>query len=428
MIIAIIKILSFLSSVIGIFYFNKWLYAAIGAFCTRTYPKATTLHKYAVLIAARNEEAVIADLIESIRSQDYPQELVDIFVVADNCTDKTAEIATKGGAVCYERSDAKNKSKGYALQFLVERIRRDFGIENYEGYFIFDADNLLKSDYISRMNEAFDAGEKIITSYRNTKNFSTNWISASYGIHWLRTCRMEHRGRSMLKLACRVQGTGYLLSSELLQEGWNYTCLTEDRAFCADAVVRGYRIAYQHEAQFYDEQPDDLKTALRQRLRWAKGNLTVTKLTGAKLLYQAFCRKGIQKRILSIDMLTIVYPRGMMLLLKKLIIYILQITAIAFSAKIYNIGREIWGITSLGLVAVLHIYGQRVITAAYILWAERSRVGKLQARKTIWYCLTFPLFDTIGKFCCLAALFMPVEWKSIAHKVSVSAEKISIGK
>ncbi len=428
MIIHLIQIISFVSSAIGIFYLNKWLYAAIGAFGTRIYAKAETLHKYAVLIAARNEEAVIADLIESIRAQDYPQELVDIFVVVDNCTDKTAEIATKAGAVCYERTDDQNKSKGYALQFLVERIRRDFGIESYEGYFIFDADNVLKSDYIMRMNEAFDAGEKIITSYRNTKNFFTNWISASYGIHWLRTCRMEHRGRSALKLACRVQGTGYLLASELIREGWNYTCLTEDRAFCADAVVRGYRIAYQHEAQFYDEQPDDLKTALRQRLRWAKGNLIVTKLTGAKLLYQFICGKGIQRRILSIDMLTIVYPRGMMLLIKKLTIYILQITALASAAKTYNIGREIWDLTALGLVAALHIYGQKVITAAYILWAEHSRVGKIKARKVIWYCLTFPLFDTIGKVCCLAALFMPVEWKPIAHKVSVSAEQIVIEK
>ena len=426
MIISIIQIIRFVSSLIGIIYLNKWIYAAIGAFSTRKYSHTKNFHKYAVLIAARNEEAVIADLIKSIQAQDYPENLVDIFVVADNCTDATAKIATKCGSICYERSDAKNKSKGYALQFLVERIRRDFGIENYEGYFIFDADNILKNDYIRRMNEAFDAGEKIITSYRNTKNFSTNWISASYGIHWLRTCRMEHRGRSILKLTCRVQGTGYLFASELIKDGWKYTCLTEDRAFCADAVIRGYRIGYQHEAQFYDEQPDDLRTALRQRLRWAKGNLTVTRRSVGKLLSCVLGRRVRSKRILCLDMLSIVYPRSMMLLIKKLTIYFLQIIMLAFSVNKHNIGIEIWDLTALGMVAALHIYGQRVITAVYILLVERSRIGKIKVWKCIWYCLTFPVFDTIGKISCLIALFFRVEWKPIAHKVSLSTEQMPI--
>ena len=74
-------------------------------------------------------------------------------------------------------------------------IDRDYGVDSYEGYFIFDADNLLKGDYITRMNEAFDAGEKIVTSYRNTKNFGDNWISASYALHWMRTQRTEHRDK-----------------------------------------------------------------------------------------------------------------------------------------------------------------------------------------------------------------------------------------
>ena len=428
MIISMIQIITLISSVIGILYLNKWVYAFIGFRYTRKFPETGNCHKYAVLIAARNEEAVIADLIESIQCQDYPQELIDIFVVADNCTDHTAYIATQAGAICYERSDANHKSKGYALQFLVERIRRDYGIESYEGYFIFDADNILKSDYIRRMNEAFDAGEKVVTSYRNTKIFSTNWISASYGIHWLRTCRMEHRGRSMLQLACRVQGTGYLFASELIKDGWKHTCLTEDRAFCADAVERGYRIAYQNEAQFYDEQPDDLKTALRQRLRWAKGNLIVTKLSSGKLLRRTVSGKSLKKRILCVDMLTIVYPRSMMLLIRKLIIYLLRILIILFTVNSKSVWTPLWSLTALGLIASVHTYLQRVVTAGYILFMERKRIEKLSLWQSIWYCLTFPAFDTIGKISCLVALFTRVEWKPIPHKVSTRTEQMQAGK
>lgn len=233
------------------------------------------------VIAARNEEAVIGRLLESIRLQDYPSELLTVFVVADNCTDGTAQAARSGGAVCYERCDPDHRTKGYALEYLFSCIARDYGTDAFEGYFVFDADNLLNRDYVSRMNEAFDAGERIVTSCRASKNFGDNWISASYALHWLRTVRMEHRARSVFGLATRIQGTGFLFASELVKNGWHYTSLTEDRAFTADAVAAGYPISYCDAAVFYDEQPVSLRIALRQRIRWAKGHL------------QAFARDGL---------------------------------------------------------------------------------------------------------------------------------------
>ena len=155
----LIKTINLIWKFISYLYDYKIIYKITGLFITREFKKAENYHKYAVLVAARNEETVIGNLIESIRKQDYPSELVDVFVVADNCTDSTAETARKLGAVCYERTDTNHRTKGFALQYLVECIRRDYTIEAYDGYFIFDADNLLKSDYISNMNDSFDAGE-----------------------------------------------------------------------------------------------------------------------------------------------------------------------------------------------------------------------------------------------------------------------------
>ncbi len=269
-------------------YFFVPIYSIIGFFATKKFPEAKHNHKYAILIAARNEQAVIGNLIDSINSQDYPSELVTVFVVADNCTDNTAQIARDHGAVCYERFDSDHRTKGYALEFLVENIRRDYCLESFEAYFIFDADNLLKKDYLSRMNEAFDSGEKIVTSYRNTKNFDSGWIAASYGLHWLRTIRYEHRGRAALGLATRVQGTGFMFASEIISDGWHYVSFTEDRAFAADAVVSGYRISYCDRAEFYDEQPTSLRIALRQRIRWGKGHLQAFAESGPKLLAHVF--------------------------------------------------------------------------------------------------------------------------------------------
>ena len=136
-------------------------YMYLGLFCTRKFKPAKAYHKYGVIIPARNEEAVIKNLIDSIKAQDYPKEYITIFVVADNCTDNTAKIARENGAVCYEHFNENERTKGFALKYIFEQIEKDYGTQSFEGYFIFDADNLLKKDYISRMNDSFDAGEKL---------------------------------------------------------------------------------------------------------------------------------------------------------------------------------------------------------------------------------------------------------------------------
>ncbi len=435
-------------------------------FTTRRFQAANIHHKYAVLVAARNEETVIGNLIESINRQNYPLELITIFVVADNCTDKTAEIALKNGAVCYRRNDTEHRTKGYALQYLVECIRRDYGIEKYDGYFIFDADNLLKKDYISRMNDAFDSGEKIITSYRNTKNFADNWISASYGIHWLRIIRNEHRTRSFLRLATRIQGTGFLFANELIKDGWNYTGLTEDRAFCADAVANGYRISYNHDAEFYDEQPIDVKIAMRQRIRWAKGHLQAFAETGGKLFKHIFLTGGaanslhtnngtpprskmqrllnnMRLRFMSFDMLTVVYPRALMLVIKKLTIYILRIISIIYTGHAFSIRLAPNFVNSLfnlfGITPVTHntfdalvwltaftiawsvnSYVKNIFVAVYIFIIEHRRIVYIPIHKKIWFCITFPIFDIFGKLALCIALFKKVEWKPVPHNSNIN--------
>ena len=282
---------SVIGKILEILLFYKTIYFLIGVFFTRKFKKAKTKHKYAIVIAARNEEKVIGNLLDSIKKQDYPSELLTTFVVADNCTDNTAKIARKNGAICYERFDNEHKTKGFALQYLFEKIEEDYGRANFEGYFVFDADNLLKSDYISRMNDSFDSGEKIITSYRNTKNFDENWIASTYALHWLRSIRFNHRARSVFRLATNIQGTGFLFSNEIVKDGWKYTSLTEDRALTADAVAQGYRISYNDEAMFYDEQPISLKIALRQRLRWSRGHLLAFLETGPYLFTNIFFGK-----------------------------------------------------------------------------------------------------------------------------------------
>ena len=431
----------------------KAVYFVIGLFFTRKFKKSKTNHRYGICIAARNEEKVIGNLIDSIKKQDYPQKLITIFVVADNCSDKTAEVARKKGAIVYERKDDKHKTKGYALQYLFKQIEKDYKTKSFEGFFIFDADNLLKKDYISKMNNAFDEGCKIITSYRNSKNFDENWIASSYAMHWIRSIRINHRARSVLRLATNIQGTGFLFSNEIVRDGWKYTSLTEDRALTADAVAQGYQITYQDEAMFYDEQPTDIKVAFRQRIRWAKGHLQAFVETGPYLFINIFLGKAyiktrwhdkkfkfniiesIRHRVASFDTLVQLTPVSVIALCRW-IVY----TVIIHSINAYNSGISLMvldksyeinsGISALLLIILLEliyrayslikVYLSNCLIGIYIFIIEKKNIKKMSFKSKIISILTWPTFDSIGRYSTYIALFKKVEWIPTPHKSKIT--------
>lgn len=449
-------------------------YWLIGLFFTRKFKPAKKQHKYAICIAARNEEAVIGNLLDSISQQDYPSDKLAVFVVADNCTDATADIARAKGAICYERYNDRDKTKGFALQYLFDRIRRDYGIDSFEGYFIFDADNLLKQDYITRMNESFDAGLKIVTSYRNTKNFDENWIASTYAIHWLRSIRKNHRTRSVLRLATNIQGTGFLFSNIFVKDGWKYTSLTEDRAFTADAIARGYQISYNDAAVFYDEQPTNLKIAWRQRLRWTKGHLMAFRETGWLLMRNVLLgtryadpelRKetrwgrfveSIRHRAASLDSFYQLFPGHIVtavlwitgtLLLSSVLCGINGCSLSLFAADSSNhfsrLLQDIFGnvdialppgikaaLCFLGCELILRLmyrawqYVKKIPMAVYIFIVERKRIIYIPWYKKLLFCFTWPIFDIIHRYTSYVALFVKVTWKPIPHNSSVTIDDI----
>ena len=477
------NILWWIYRILAILTIYKTFYLILGTFFTRIFPKAKNNHKYAILIAARNEEKVIGNLLDSINKQDYPKELITTFVVCDNCTDKTKKVATEHGAICYERFDDKRKTKGYALQYLIESIRRDYKIESFEGYFIFDADNLLSKDYITRMNEAFDAGEKIITSYRNTKNFDDNWISANYAIHWLRSIRTAHRARSILRLATNIQGTGFLFTNEIVKNGWVYTSLTEDRALTADAVAQGYQITYQDEAEFFDEQPVSLKIALRQRLRWSKGHLQAFVETGPYLFINIFFGKrflkanwknykhkrkknrtfkefmldvveSIRHRFASFDTLVQLTPLAFINFCRWIIFSIIIYSFYTYTNGINDINlfaggsylakalRQLFDIhvtigpgikaMLIGLLLTIWLrllfrigaYFSNMLMAIYLFIIEDARIKKMRLRDKLLFTFTWPTFDIIGRYTTYVAVFKKVEWKPIPHQSKVTIDDL----
>ena len=369
---------------------------------------AAKQHRYAVLICARNEAAVIGDLIASIRSQTYEQSLISVFVLADNCTDDTALIARCAGAVCYERSNRQQVGKGYALQTLLHYLDRDYPA-GFDGYFVFDADNILAPDYIQRMNETFDHGHHIVTSYRNSKNYGDNWISAGYALWFLRESRYLNHARHLLGTSCAVSGTGFLFSRAVLQEmgTWPFHLLTEDIEFSIHHITRGRKVAFCPDAVLYDEQPTTFSQSWRQRQRWAKGYIQVFHHYGRDLL------RGIaQGSWACFDMTMNIMPAFFL----SAVSIVCNLTSIILG--LISGGSAAAALWSLGEL-LLGVYGTLFVVGAITTATEWRAIGTAWWKKVL-YTFTFPLFMATYIPIAISALFCRVEWKPIEHRVTAS--------
>ena len=378
--------------------------------------KESKLHKYAVLISARNEENVIANLVNSIHHQDYPSELVDIYVIADNCTDNTAERAEEAGANVFVRENLELIGKGYALDYAISRIFNEKGDDFYDGFFVFDADNILDTGYITAMNRTFSDGHRIVTSYRNSTNYGTNWVTSGYALWYIRESQYVNHSRMLLGSGCAINGTGFLVSSEVLKAsgGWKYHLLTEDIEFSIAKAIEGERIAFCPDAFVYDEQPQTFRQSWKQRLRWARGFLQVFRHYGWDLFQGIFSRNGWT----CYDMLVTVLP------INVITLAIAVMNAIAFSGQIVN-GEMAWWepLWSIGqwcgrMYAMLFIMG---LVAAV---TESKRIHTSTANR-MKYLFTFPLFQFTYVPISIIAIFKKVRWEPTRHQgPPVSSEKI----
>ncbi len=375
----------------------------------RPLPHPAASHRYAVLIAARNEENVIAGLLDSLAAQTYDMSLVTVFVAADNCTDSTAAIAREHGAVVYERFNHVNVGKGYALDFLLQHIGADYP-EGFDGYFVFDADNILSPDYLERMNESFSAGNEIVTSYRNSKNFGDNWISAGYALWFLRESRYLNGARNRLG-SQRRRGRDRLsvLAADIGRESW-LAVLSADGGYRVfhPPHSAGREIAICEDAVLYDEQPTDFRQSCRQRLRWAKGYIQVFRRYGAELL------KGTAKGSWScFDMSMSILPAFILTALGLLAN--LTLTALGLMQ-----GDGVWFAMRSLLECMGSILATLLVLGGITVASEWRRIHA-PAWKKIAFTLTFPLFMLTYLPISLAALFMKVEWKPIHHSVNLTS-------
>lgn len=229
-------------------------------------------NRFMAIIPAHNEQAVIENLIHSLQKQNYPKELFDIYVIADNCTDRTATIAKNAGVIVYERFDSMHKTKGAALNwFLAQKIKEN---APYDAFCIFDADNIVDVNFLKNMNRKLCQGETVVQGYRDIKNPTDSWITAGYAIFYWTMNRFYHLARYNIGLSPLINGTGFMVRFDQVKpEGWNTKTLTEDIEFSLKQIIKGRKLGWARDAVVYDEQPVGFKQSWSQRSRWTVGHI-----------------------------------------------------------------------------------------------------------------------------------------------------------
>lgn len=281
----ITMIVQILALAVTLYYFVIGIFGWIPKREPKNPPKRT--NTFALLVAAHDEEVVIGNMVDSLRSIDYDKDAFDILVIADNCSDRTAEIAREHGAIVYERFNNTQRGKGFALEWMFDKL---FQMEKQYDYIgIFDADNLVDKNFLNAMNHQINNGYKVVQGYVDSKNPFDSWITCSYSFSFWSVSRVFQAARHNLGLSCQLSGTGFVMNTELLKKlGWGATCLTEDMEFTMKLALNDERVGWAHDAIIYDEKPLTLAQSWRQRKRWMQGHADVASRFFGKLMKKAF--------------------------------------------------------------------------------------------------------------------------------------------
>ena len=232
------------------------------------YEKRAPKTRFACLVPARNEETVVAALVRSLRQQDYPDALYDIYVIPNNCADDTEGAARAAGAKIFRCFDAV-RCKGDALHEAVAWLLP----QKYDAFCFFDADNIVHPDFLARMNDAMCSGARVAKARLRVKNPDDSWVTGCYALYFALNDTFFSRSRANLGLSAKLVGTGVAVHREALERmgGWNTATIAEDAEFSAQCAELGERVWWVPDAITYDEAPASFAVSLTQRRRWCSG-------------------------------------------------------------------------------------------------------------------------------------------------------------
>ncbi len=377
--------------------FSLWFLATALFFWRKAprYPRCVPCTSFACVIPARNEEAVVAALVKSLNDQDYPPAMYDVFVIPNNCTDATEDAAAAAGANIL-RCLEPVRCKGDVLrQAAVQLLPR-----GYDAICVFDADNLVRRDFLARMNDAVCAGAGVAKGQIAAKNPYQSWVSGCTALYYGLSERFYNRSHAALGLSPKLVGTGFAVTRDVLRRmgGWNTVTIAEDAEFAAMCAGIGEKIWYVPEAVTFDEAPASLSVSVTQRRRWSSGIMASAGVMLPRLAAPGAGANALRK-IDSALLLSAPFMQALSVIPALLLI----ISAAA-------------GGTLLPWAAAAGITLAVTYAAAAVFGAVIAAVCGLDLRRMIKAALLFPVYTATWLPIHISCLIRrAAEWKEIRH-------------
>ena len=257
----------------------------------KTFPKSDKKAKIAYIIPARNESSVIYNTVKSVLdNQKYPKELFNVYVVANNCTDNTAQEASRAGAIVlvHDDPDPKHRMALYPLKYGIDYILEND--KDTEIIIRLDADNHINDEFTSLMNNAYQSGSEFSRPYEGAINGAQNFFTKACSFFYCFDSRFGSRAREVMKLSAHPNGPGAAMSRKLLLEsnGYDVTSICEDTEYTFNRMLEGKTIRFVEDAVVYEDLPSTgHDTAIRNK-RIAAGNKVLLKEKMGKMLKMFF--------------------------------------------------------------------------------------------------------------------------------------------
>lgn len=371
----------------------------------KIHPKADKKLRFAVLICARNEESVIKLPVKSVLMSKYPAACREAIVLADNCTDATAERAREAGATVWEKTEPSH-GKGDVLTW---GLRRLFARGGFDAIAVFDADNIVSDGWFDAMNDALQDGETVVTGRRHSSNARANLISGWYTVYWDMMNELSNRVRTNLGLSGKLTGTGFaFLPKALGNEPWQTHTMVEDVEFTVQVNMRGGRVAYVPEADYADEQPVALRFMWRQLRRWTTGGWQVAFSYMIPWLKTLFRHPSLR-----------LFDSFFAILTGMSVAFILLFNFLALIVRLCS------GVANHSAVSFFFgVFGFMFVMGWFTAWASVV-LSPQKRRPTMMAIATFPVFSIILSSSVLYTLVRPTRsWKPIPHAGMPTSGKI----
>lgn len=417
-------------NIIGLPFLIQIIYMLFGWLKKKTFKRSEKKSRACFLICAHNEEDVIFNTVDRLfKKLNYPRELFDVYVVAHNCNDNTAELAKKAGATVFVYNDPDPKT-----HFLSYSVRYGFNAiskldKKYDFLIKIDADNYVNDDFLLYMNDAYNSGVKFARAYESALNITQNVYTKASGLYYAYDSRFASRVRERFHLAAHVNGAGCMFAMELVEKyGYDAKGLSDDMEYLCNRMIHDK--IYGHfveDAVVYEDLPSTLKDtyARNKRIGYGVSRLFFThgfRLVGKFFVTFNFSYLEVFLQLLFCMICAVLCTWIPLYYIYDIVYLILAAngvieTTLQTSAEYMQVLNTTW-IVIVAALSILFAFAG-LLQAFFLVQSDYKKLGCRRRRELTSGILMYPLFVIVYVATLCIGIFSKPNWRQVKrNKVS----------